>query len=112
VTERKHRLKSGYDRLEDQITGPVLDSIIVRPRSHGRLHMPGEYSTDNRPPAHRVRINGGAGDNPGVYHEERLLGGPDHYLVTYDVWSYRDSHSIAELVLTETAGEQENTPTG
>ena len=57
MPERKHNLRSHYDRLDDQITGPVLDSIVIRPRSHGCLHMPGEYSTDDRPPGH-VRVLG------------------------------------------------------
>jgi hypothetical protein len=54
MPDRKRNLPSHYDRLDDQITGPVLDAIVIHPRSHGRLHMPGEYSTDNRPPGHRV----------------------------------------------------------
>ncbi len=53
MPERKHNLTSRYERLEDQITADVLDSIAAHPRSDGRLHMPGEYSTDSRPPAHQ-----------------------------------------------------------
>ena len=53
MPERKHNLTSRYERLEDQITADVLDSIAVHPRSDGRLHMPGEYSTDSRPPPHQ-----------------------------------------------------------
>lgn len=105
MPERTHNLQPGYDRLDDQITGPVLDSIVIHPRSHGRLHMPGEYSTDNRPGAHEVKITSTATDNQGVYTEERLLGGPERYLVTYDIWNYRDSPSFAQLVLTDHENE-------
>jgi hypothetical protein len=109
MPERKHNLPDGYARLEDQITGGVVDSILIHPRSHGRLHMPGEYSTDNRPPAHRVHRTSTATDNQGVYYEQRLLGGPERYLVTYDVWNHRDSPSFAQIVLTgpQTPGTQE-----
>jgi hypothetical protein len=113
MTERKDNLPSHYDRLDDQITEMVLDSIVIHPRSHGRLHMAGEYSTDSRPPGHRVKVTSTAADNQGVYHEERLLGSPEHYLVTYDVWNYRDSPSFAEIVLTDHADQGgEATPGG
>ena len=105
MTERKHNLPSRYDRLEDQVTGDVVDSIVIHPRSHGRLHMPGEYSTDSRPPAHRVDRASSATDNQGVDYEPRLLGGPDHYLVTYDVWNHRDSPSFASIVLTDNTNQ-------
>ncbi len=36
MSERKHNLHSHYDRLTGQITGPVLDSTVIHPRSHGR----------------------------------------------------------------------------
>jgi len=104
MPERKHNLPSLYDRLDDQITGDVADSIVIHPRSHGRLHMPGEWSTDNRPPGHQVKVTSTANDNQGVYTEERLLGGPEHYLVTYDVWNHRDSPSFARIVLTDQPG--------
>ena len=109
MPELKHNLPDGYDRLEDQITGGVLDSIVIHPRSHGRLRMPGEYSTDSRPDGHQVKVTSTATDNQGVYTEERLLGGPERYLVTYDVWNHRDSPSFARIVLTgpETADSQE-----
>jgi hypothetical protein len=42
MPESKHNLPDGYDRLEDQITGPVLDSIVIHPRSRGRLYLSGE----------------------------------------------------------------------
>jgi hypothetical protein len=109
---RKHTLPSVYQRLDDQITGDVLDSIVIHPRSHGRLHMPGEYSTERRPSAHQVKITSTATDNQGVDHEERLLGGPGHYLVTYDVWNYRDSLSFARLVLTDQADQAQENPPG
>ena len=36
MSECKHNLHSHYERLDDQITGPVLDSIVIHPRSRGR----------------------------------------------------------------------------
>jgi hypothetical protein len=83
MPERQHRLPSNYERLDEQITGPVLDSIVVAARSHGRLHLPGEYSTANRPPRHEVSITSTDKNNSAVYREERLLGDPGHYLVAY-----------------------------
>ena len=68
MTERKHNLPAGYDRLEDQITGDVLDSIVIHPRSHGRLHMPGEWSTDNGPPAREFKRSSTDRGQPGRLH--------------------------------------------
>jgi hypothetical protein len=34
--ERKQNLHSHYGNLGDQITGPVLDSLVIHPRSNGR----------------------------------------------------------------------------
>jgi hypothetical protein len=51
MTERKRKLASHYNRLDDQITEPVIDSIVIYPRSHSKLHVPGEHSTRNRQPA-------------------------------------------------------------
>ena len=31
MPERKHNLLDGYDRLDDQITGDVADSIVIHP---------------------------------------------------------------------------------
>lgn len=103
MPERKHNLPSSYQPLDGQITGPVADAIAISPRSHGRLHLPGEYSTDSRPPAHKVKITSTDPDNTSVYTGERLLGGPDRYLVSYDVWNYRDSTTTARIVLDDEA---------
>ena len=40
MPERKHNLTSRYERLEDQITTDVLDSIAAHPRSDGRSICP------------------------------------------------------------------------
>lgn len=53
--------------------------------------MPGEYSTDSRPPAHRVEITSSATDNQGVYDKEIQRGSVDHYVLSYEVWKHRDS---------------------
>lgn len=113
MPERKHNLPDGYDRLEDQITGPVLDSIVVHPRSRGRLHLSGEWSTDNRPPGHRVKIVSTDPDNTSVYTEQHELGDPGHYVVNYDVWNHRDSPTFARIILTGQADDGgEDTPGG
>jgi hypothetical protein len=104
MPERKHNLPSRYDRLDNQIAGPVLDAIVIHPRSHGRLHMPGEWSTDNRPPAHEVKRTSSDQDNHGVDYEERPVGSAERYTLTYDVWNHRDSPSFARIVLTGEGG--------
>lgn len=68
--------------------------------------MPGEYSTDSRPPGHRVEKTNIDPDNEGVYYEERLLGSPEHYLVSCDIWDHRDSASFARLVPTGQADRE------
>jgi hypothetical protein len=67
MNERKHNLPTMFNRLDDQITGDVLDAIIIDPRSRGILYLPGEYSTDNRPPGHQVKLVSTDQDNKSVY---------------------------------------------
>ena len=43
MPESEHSLPTRYDRLGDQIDGPVLDAIVVHPQSRGSLSLPGEY---------------------------------------------------------------------
>jgi hypothetical protein len=100
MPERKHNLPTMFSRRDDQITGDVLDAIVIDPRSRGILYLPGEYSTENRPPGHRVRLISTDPGNASIYTEQNQLGGPDHYVVNYDVWNYRDSHTTAQIVLT------------
>ena len=69
MPESVHSLPARYDRLGDQIDGPVLDAI-VHPRSRGNLSLPGEYSTDSRPPAHEVKITGTNPDSHSVRTEQ------------------------------------------
>ena len=71
MPESEHSLPTRYDRLGDQIDGPVLDAIVVHPQSRGILSLPGEYSTDSRPPAHAVKITGTDPDS----HRARLRHG-------------------------------------
>lgn len=113
MTERKHDLPTAYERLDNQITGPVADAIAVRPRSRGQVSMPGEWNTDSRPTAHEVKITSTDPGNEGVDTEERLLGSPERYRITYDIWNHRDSPSFAQIVLTDPADqEQADTPRG
>ncbi|MGH3229680.1 MAG: hypothetical protein ACRDOA_14040 [Streptosporangiaceae bacterium] len=75
-----------------------------------RRALDGEWSTGSRPPGHRVKLTSTDPDNTSIYAEERLIGSPEHYLVTYDVWNHRDSPSFARIILTgEAEGE---TPVG
>jgi hypothetical protein len=101
MPERKHNLPTQFNQLDDEITGTVLGSIMVYPRSRGILYLRGEYSTSSRPPGHRVEVVSTDPDNASVYTEENHLGGPDHYVVNYDVWNHRDSPTFARLVLTD-----------
>jgi hypothetical protein len=105
MPERKHNLPSAYQRLDNQITGPVTDSIVISARSHGKLHLPGEHSTDNRPPAHQVKIISTDPDNTSVYTEQRQLGSAERYLVSYDVWNHRDSPTFARIILEDENGQ-------
>jgi hypothetical protein len=57
MPERKHNLPTVFSRLDDQITGDVLDAIVIDPRSRGILYLPGEYSTGSRPPGHQVKLD-------------------------------------------------------
>jgi hypothetical protein len=100
MPEPAHHLPTDYDRPEGQITGPVLDSIVISARSHGRLYLPGEYSTGDRPPAHEVKVVSTDPDNESVHTEQVQRGSPDRYTVSYDVWNYRDSHVSARIILT------------
>jgi len=105
MPERKHKLPTVFSRLDDQINGPVLDAIMIYPRSRGILCLRGEYGTDSRPPAHQVNVVSTDRDNQGVYTEQIQRGSPGHYLVSYDVWNYRDSPSLARVVLTGHTGQ-------
>ena len=89
-----------FNRLDDQITGPVLDAIMVYPHSHGILHLPGEYSTGSRPALHKVEVATGEPGNPHVYTDQNQPGRPDHYTVNYDIWDHRDSPTFARITLT------------
>lgn len=104
MPERKHKLPSCYERLDARISGPVIDSIVIDPRSRGRLYLPGGYSTEDRPPLHRVVPLSADSENQGVYTEQRQVGNAERYTVTWDVWNYRDSPAFAELVLDEASG--------
>jgi hypothetical protein len=106
MPESEHSLPTRYDRLGDQIDGPVLDAIVVHPQSRGILSLPGEYSTDSRPPpAHEVKITGTDPDSLSVRTEQHQPGGPDHYVVNYDVWNHRDSLTFAKIVRTDLVGD-------
>jgi hypothetical protein len=102
----EHNLPDGYDRQYDQITGSVADAIVVYPRSHGELRMPGEYSSSlklgvkvNSPPELEVTVTSEDGSTQGVYHRSRIIGSMEHLTLVWDVWNHRDSRVFARLIL-------------
>ena len=99
MPERTHNLPTDYDRLDGQITGPVVDSIVISARSHGKLYLPGEYSTNNRPPAHEVKVVSTDPDHQSVHTEQVQRGSPERFTVSYD----RDSHTFARIIRTDQA---------
>jgi hypothetical protein len=99
MPEPEHNLPTQFNRLDDQITGPVLDAMMVYPRSHGILYLPGEHSADSPPPPHKIDVATGEPGNPGIYTRQNQPGGPDHYTVSYDIWNHRDSPAFARIVL-------------
>ena len=42
-------------------------------------------------------------DSLSVHIEQHQPGGPDHYVVDYDVWNHRDSLTFAKIVRTDQA---------
>jgi len=113
MPERKHNLPDGYERLDDLLTGDIADSIVIHPRSHGRLHLDGQWGTENRPPGHRVKLVSTDPDNASVYTDEIQRGGPERYTVSYDVWNHRDSPTFAQIIMTGlTEQSQTDTPGG
>jgi hypothetical protein len=96
MAQRSRNLPPHYDQLPEQIQPPVLDSIMVYPRSHGVLHVPGEYNTDRRPPRHDCMVTA-AGDY-GYEVEAAQLGDENRYRQQYKVWNHRDSPVFAQII--------------
>jgi hypothetical protein len=53
---RKHNLLTRYDWLADNVKPPVLESIVVSPRSRGILRFPG--SIQHQPASSKPRSQG------------------------------------------------------
>ena len=104
MPEREHNLPSMFSGLDDQITGPVPAAIVIRPRSHGRLYLPGEWGISSRPPRHEVKVTSSDPDNQGACTEQRLPGSAGRCTVSYDMRDYRDSPAVAQIILTGQAG--------
>jgi hypothetical protein len=100
----KPRLPTRYDQQDGQITGPVADSILVHPQSHGQLIMPGEYNLRSRPPDFRVDVTSADGSTQGVSVIFRPIGPEERYKYSFDVWNRRDSPVTAQIIWTDKAG--------
>lgn len=94
----KRTLRSNYQRLDEQITGNVIDAIVISPRSSGRLTLSGQFSKETPPPVHQVKVSSAGPE--GVSYEQQLIGSKENYVVVYEVQNHRDSPSFAHLELT------------
>jgi len=109
----EHKLPVNYARIDENIAGPVLDSIEIHPRSRGVLYLPGQYSASSRPPAHQVKTVSSAPDGQGVHAEPVQRGTAERYTVSYDVTNQRDSIAFAHLIRTgQPDNGSEDTPGG
>jgi hypothetical protein len=95
---KQRKLRSNYQRLDDQIGGSVVDAIMISPRSSGRLSFGGGLSKDKRHPRHEIRIDAAG---PGVTYEQTMLGSQESYSLVYEVNNFRDSPSFARIELVE-----------
>ena len=96
---KERKLRPNFQRLDAQITGNVVDAIMISPRSGGRLSLSGQFSRQDPPPAHKVKT---ASTGPeGVSYEQVLLGSEEKYTVVYEVQNHRDSPTFAHIELTE-----------
>ena len=102
MTAPKRNLPFRADHQPAHVQGQVVDSIVVYEWSHGSLHLPGDYSTEHRPPAHHVEYTATNRDRCDI--EPVQLGAPERYTQAYKVWNYNDSPAFADLVLE--SGEQ------
>ena len=109
MPEHTHNLPTRFNRLDDQITGPVLDSIMIYPRSRGTLHLPGEYGTASHPPAHAIKVVSTDPDSPGVDIEPVERGSAEHFTLSYDIWNNQDSPAFARITLTDHPGQLTST---
>ena len=96
--EGGHNLPTAFRRLDDQITGPVFDSIMVYPASRGILSMPGKGNIRSYQ-EHRVEVTSSDPHNQGVYTEEQRVGDPGDYKVSCSVWNYRDTPAHAKIIV-------------
>lgn len=102
----KRSLPSRYRRFDEQVTGSVIDSIMIESRSSGRLSMDADYSKATPPPRHELKIVSTSPQNESISYEQKLLGAGDEYRVTYEVQNHRDSPTFVQIVLIEDGSEQ------
>ena len=93
------QLSLGYQRMDNRVTGKIVDAIVIQPRSSGQLSLPGGYSTASPPPAHRVLTQ--AAGPEGVSYEKWAVGSDENYHIVYVVQNHRDSPSFAQIELVE-----------
>jgi hypothetical protein len=82
---QQHPAKQGLD---------VLDSIMIFPRSSGVLNG-GQYSKNNLPPKHRLKIV--ATNESSVDYEEINRGTEERYVLIYEINNYNDSPCFAYI---------------
>jgi hypothetical protein len=81
--------------IPEKVTGTTLDFILLPANSRGTLHLPGEFSIDNRPPQFHVVVS--ASNEAGVKTERKQMGDKSHYVVVVDVNNHNDSPASAWL---------------
>jgi hypothetical protein len=89
-------LPMNFGRQPDQVTGPVIDAIIVNPRSYGQLSL--KFSEEHGPPDCEVTVTSDDGSTQGVYTKSRTTGDAAHLALVWDVWNNRDTRVYARLV--------------
>jgi hypothetical protein len=108
MPESEHSLPTRYDRPGDQIDGWTPYSTPSSCTADPRHPVPAQRVQHGQPAAacargqdHRHRP-----DSLSVHTEQHQPGGPDHYVVNYDVWNHRDSLTFAKIVRTSSVTER------
>jgi hypothetical protein len=87
-------LPLAFQRIAIEDGNPAIATIVVDPRSSGLLSLPGEYSTESRPPPYHLKVT--ATDETGVHVESENVGTDASYAVRFKIENL-DSLSMVEL---------------